>query len=118
MDDAQWINAYIKKRFKGDLVHKKQRLSILIVCLISTFIAAEDFIDGIVAIVGNEIILYSELMQTTQGFAIQIGIDPQNQKDQINKLKNEVLQNLISERVLLAKAEEDTITVEDQQVDT
>jgi len=118
MDDAQWINAYIKKRFKGDLVHKKQRLSILIVCLISTFIAAEDFIDGIVAIVGNEIILYSELMQTTQGFAIQMGIDPQNQKDQINKLKNEVLQNLISERVLLAKAEEDTITVEDQQVDT
>ena len=73
---------------------------------------------AIVAIVGDEIILYSELMQTTQGFAIQMGLNPQKQPDKMEALKKEVLQNLISERVLLAKAEEDTITVEDQQVDT
>ncbi|MBN2104376.1 peptidylprolyl isomerase [bacterium] len=99
-------------------MRKKQQLPILIGCLMGAMLMAEDFIDGIVAIVGDEIILYSELMQTTQGFAIQMGIDPQKQKDQMNTLKDEVLKNLISERVLLAKAEEDTITVEDQQVDT
>lgn len=86
--------------------------------LIISYSFAEDFIDGIVAIVGDEIILYSELMQTTQGFAIQMGLNPQQQPDKMEALKKEVLQNLISERVLLAKAEEDTITVEDQQVDT
>ena len=86
--------------------------------LIISYSFAEDFIDGIVAIVGDEIILYSELMQTTQGFAIQMGLNPQKQPDKMEALKKEVLQNLISERVLLAKAEEDTITVEDQQVDT
>lgn len=99
-------------------MRKKHFIRTFILFFIGSALIAEDFIDGIVAIVGDEIILYSELMQTTQGFAIQMGIDPQQQKDKLEALKKEVLQNLISERVLLAKAEEDTITVEDQQVDT
>lgn len=91
---------------------------IIAILFIGSMLNAEQLLDGVIAIVGDEIILLSELLQTTQGFAIQMGIDPQKQPDQMEKLKKEVLQNLISERVLLAKAIEDTITVEDQQVDT
>ncbi|MBN1781779.1 peptidylprolyl isomerase [bacterium] len=86
-------------------------------CLLWSSLFAEDFIDGIVAIVGDEIILYSELIQTTQGFAIQMGLNPKTQSAEIDALQKDILDNLISERVLLDKAKEDTITVEDQQVD-
>jgi peptidyl-prolyl cis-trans isomerase SurA len=99
-------------------VYFKHLIRLLAGVLIIGSSYAEDFVDGIVAIVGDEIILYSELMQTTQGFAIQMGLNAQQQPEKLEALKKEVLQNLISERVLLAKAEEDTITVDDQQVDT
>lgn len=97
---------------------KKSLIIFLVICTQFIALYSEDLVDGIVAIVGDEIILFSELMQTTQGFAIQMGINPQQNPDQLEAIKKDVLQNLISECVLLAKAEEDTITVEDQQVDT
>ena len=80
-------------------------------------LAAQDVLDGIVAQVGDEIILFSEWMQEAQGLAIQQGINPATQTAEFEKMKTAVLQSLISSRVLLAKAEEDTITVEDQQVE-
>jgi peptidyl-prolyl cis-trans isomerase SurA len=98
-------------------VHYKIKSLFLAILISCGLLFAEEFLDGIIAIVGNKIILYSELIQTTQGFAIQMGLNPKTQSDQIENLKKEVLQNLISERVLLDKAEEDTIVVEDQQVD-
>ncbi len=76
----------------------------------------QEVLDGIVAIVGNEIILSTELVQATQQTAAQLGI-PVTQTEQIQKLKKSVLQELINEKVLLAKAKEDTIEVEDERVD-
>ncbi len=96
-------------------------------CLISIFlfavlwmtaiIQAQEVIDGVAAVVGDEIVLKSELEQMAQYYAIQMGLRPLEQKSEYNKLTREILQNLIDERVLLAKAKEDTITVEDQKVD-
>lgn len=99
-------------------MRKTQIFRIIAILFVCSILRSEETLDGVVAIVGDEIILLSELIQTTQGFAIQMGINPQTQTDQMEKLKKDVLQNLISERVLLAKAVEDTITVEDQQVET
>jgi len=76
----------------------------------------QDVLDGIVAIVGDEIILRSEWLQESQGMAAMQRINPATQPAEFNRLKQAVLDNLVSSRVLLAKAEEDTVTVSDQLV--
>jgi len=92
-------------------------LSIQILLILSLPLAAQDILDGVVAVVGDEIILFSEWLQEAQGLAVQQGINPATQPDDFERIKTAVLQSLINSRVLLAKAEEDTITVEDQQVE-
>jgi peptidyl-prolyl cis-trans isomerase SurA len=91
-------------------------IGLLFLCL-SNSLKCQELLDGIAAIVGDEIILRSEVIQTSQGFAIQMGIDPMTQVQEFEKLKKEILQSLINEKVLLAKAKEDTVTVADQQVE-
>jgi peptidyl-prolyl cis-trans isomerase SurA len=81
-------------------------------------LGSQEVLDGIVAIVGDQIILRTELLQTTQGFALQMGLNPTTQAGEIEKLKKDVMQNLINEKVMLIKAKEDTIVVEDQQVES
>ena len=79
---------------------------------------AQEVLEGIVAIVGDEIILRTQLIQAAQGFALQMGVNPRTQPQEFEKIKDNILQNLINEKVLLAKAIEDTVTVEDQQVES
>ena len=88
-----------------------------IVLSLNALVWGQEVVDGIVAIVGDEIILRTELLQATQAFAVQMGMNPRTQLQELEKLKKDILQNLINEKVLLAKAEEDTITVDDQQVE-
>lgn len=94
---------------------------ILFFCLLllsSNQLIAQQVIDKIVAVVENEIILQSELTQYALNIAFQLRIDPRREPDKFEKLKEETLQNLINQKILLAKAEEDTIEVEERQVDT
>jgi peptidyl-prolyl cis-trans isomerase SurA len=79
--------------------------------------AAQQVVDGIVAIVGDEVILKSELQQMTQYYALQIGLNTAEKPAEFETLKKEILQNLINDRVLLAKAKEDTVQVDDQKVE-
>jgi len=78
---------------------------------------AQEALDGVLAVVGDEIILKSELEQTAQFYALQLGLNPYTQKEKMEQLKKEILENLINERVLLAKAKEDTIQVDDRKVE-
>lgn len=89
----------------------------LLVCFLTTIATGQEVLDGIVAIVGEEIILHSELVQGAQAFSLRMGINPMKEKEQFLKLKQDLLNNMINEKVLLAKAKEDTITVEDQHVE-
>lgn len=90
---------------------------ISVALLLNTLLWSQEIIDGIVAIVGDEIILRSDLLRTSQNLAMQMRLNPQTQVEEFEKLKKDVLQNLINEKVLLVKAVEDTIVVEDQQVE-
>lgn len=85
--------------------------------LFTSQINAQEILDGIVAIVGENIITKSELDQTAQSMAYQSGIIPSEQPEKYNRLKKEVLNNLINEKILLAKAKEDTVEVSDQNVE-
>ncbi len=74
-------------------------------------------LDRIVAIVGDHIILQSELVQYSFSLAAQLGIDPQREPEKVERLRQQTLENLIVQKVLLEKAKEDSVTVSDAQVD-
>jgi peptidyl-prolyl cis-trans isomerase SurA len=86
--------------------------------LLSAQLFAQQVLDKVVAVVEDEIILQSELAQFTLNLAYQMGIDPRKDVEQLNKIKGETLQNLINQKILLARAEEDSIVVEERQVDS
>ena len=77
----------------------------------------EQIVDGIAAIVGNQVVLRSEVNQYTIQTALQMGIDLQKNPEKLKALKKQVLENLIVQKILLQKAQEDSIEVDDSQVD-
>ena len=79
-------------------------------------VQAQEVLDGIMAIVGDEIILRSEWLQEAEGVAVMQRINPATQVKEFDQIKKAVLENLISSRIMLVKAEEDTVTVEDAMV--
>lgn len=99
---------------------RKQLISGLMVVLLFAFcsrIEAQELLDGVVAIVGDEVILKSEIQNNAQYWAFQMGINAVSQMKEFEKIKNDILQNLINDKILLVKAKEDTITVDDQKVE-
>jgi len=97
----------------------KKQFYIICSCifLFQSISTAQEILDGIAAIVGDNIITVSELDQTAQSFAFQSGITPSEQPEKYNKIRKDVLNNLINEKILLAKAKEDTVEASDQNVD-
>jgi peptidyl-prolyl cis-trans isomerase SurA len=64
-------------------------------------------VDGIIAVVGREPIMASELAAQMQLVAIQRGIRPENQED-LDRFQREILEQMISERLFLIEARKDT----------
>ena len=58
-------------------------------------------LDKIVAIVDNDIILQSELMQYTLNLAVQMKVDPRLETEKFEELQQEVLANMINQKILL-----------------
>ncbi len=96
---------------------KKIVLIILLVFNFYQFAAAQQLIDGIAAVVGKEIILFSEIQQLVQNYMVQNRINPNQNSALIDQLSKQMLDRMIEQKLLLAKAEEDTITVDDQTLD-
>jgi peptidyl-prolyl cis-trans isomerase SurA len=76
-----------------------------------------DIVDRLIAIVGEEIILESEVYQNAQSIALQSGKNILSDPQEFQKLREDVLAEMINQKVLLAKAREDSVTVEDREVD-
>jgi peptidyl-prolyl cis-trans isomerase SurA len=90
-------------------------LFLLALCAIPSY--ATDPIDRIVAIVDEDIILESEVFQF-----LQLNIGSQKALEslpasQIDSLKKQILEELIKQKVLLAKARADTVKVPQRDVD-
>jgi peptidyl-prolyl cis-trans isomerase SurA len=84
---------------------------LLTIFLIPLTLSAQTLIDRIVAVVDKEIITESELNERVSFLAIQNRIDP-NQKG----LRTQVLDGLISEKLVLAQALIDSIEVTDDEI--
>ena len=59
----------------------------------------EKYVEGIAAIVGDNIILKSDLSQVVSMTALQQRIDPANNPKRFQKLQHEVLQSLIDQKI-------------------
>ena len=74
-------------------------------------------VDGVAAIVGQEFILNSEVEQYVQNYVLQNKIDVMSNPEMYKDLKKEVLERLIEQKILITKADEDTIIVTEREVD-
>ena len=98
------------------------RQTIFVITLVLLVTAAwaqqNNLVDGIAAVVDNEIILQSEIEQYLQfNFGSRASLDAiaPAQRDSLRKL---ILEELIKQKILLAKARADTLLVDTKQVDT
>jgi peptidyl-prolyl cis-trans isomerase SurA len=78
---------------------------------------SQQVLDGIVAIVDDDVILKSEVDQNAYLMAVQSGIDPTKNPKQFNDFRKQILQGLINKEILLIQADKDTVQVEERIVD-
>jgi len=87
-----------------------------IILIFSVKTQSQELIDKIVAVVDNEIILRSEVVLLTQQRLIQLRIDPNVDTTRYERIKEEAFDYLINNKILLAKAIEDTIQVSEEEI--
>lgn len=81
------------------------------VLLASSFSAAQTVIDRIIAVVDKEIITESELRERTTLVAMQNRMDPS-----VPELRQQILDGMIAEKLVLAQAIIDSVVVSDEEV--
>ncbi|OGU62361.1 MAG: parvulin peptidyl-prolyl isomerase [Ignavibacteria bacterium RBG_13_36_8] len=89
-----------------------RRLIFILLFWAAASIFGQEVLDKIIAVVDNEIILESELDYQVNMIAAQRQLDANDPK-----LRNQILNSLIEEKLLYAQAELDSITVSETEVD-
>jgi peptidyl-prolyl cis-trans isomerase SurA len=83
---------------------------IAVVALVWTLAGAQ-MLDRVVAVVGDDMILQSQLEQQIQFFVLNNKLDPNT-----SGLREQVLQSMINEKLIVAKAIEDSVVVSEEEV--
>lgn len=87
-------------------------------CLTASALAqTNQVLDQVIAVVDDDYILLSELRQQSFSMAHQYKINPQRDIEQFNMLMQQVLDNMIVQKILYLKAIEDSVIVEETQVE-
>ncbi|MEA3499592.1 MAG: peptidylprolyl isomerase [Candidatus Marinimicrobia bacterium] len=95
----------------------KKIIKILSVIIISiSFIFSQQLIDGVAAIVGEKIILSSEVQQLTFELAQNQGINLATDQSQYENLYNKSLRELINMHIIQLQAEVDSVYVKERDV--
>lgn len=93
---------------------KKLLYILCLFCIASA--SAQDTVDRVIAVVDDNVILESEVLQYAQSLALQNRVDPMKYV-QDEEIRREILQQLVDQQVLLTIAKDDTnIIVEDREV--
>ena len=74
-------------------------------------------IDGVAAIIGEHLVLKSEVNQMVLMAAVQQRLDPAKDVERIKLLQDQILGGLVDQKILLEMAAEDSIVVEEKEVD-
>jgi len=75
------------------------------------------FIDGVAAIVGEYVILKSDVAQLVNMAAVQQRLNPATDMDKLLQLQKEVVQSVVDQKIMLEMAALDSIEVDDKEVD-
>ena len=75
------------------------------------------FVDGIAAIVGEHIVLKSDVAQLVNFSAVQQRLDPTTDVDRLLLLQQEVIRSIVDQKIMLEMAAVDSIEVEEKEVD-
>ena len=75
-------------------------------------------VDGVAAIVGNNVVLHSDVLQQSQFVAMERRVDPSKNPYLFEQIYVSTLNNIINQYVVLSVAEKDTnIIVSNDEVD-
>ena len=74
-------------------------------------------IDGIAAVVGDKVILTSDINQSLAMEVFRLKLDTRRDQNKIANLKDKILQSVVDRKVVLTKAELDSVVVSDKEVD-
>jgi peptidyl-prolyl cis-trans isomerase SurA len=97
--------------------YKFWAILLLVFSTIAGPLRAQQTIDGVVAVVGNEIILISDLNTLIAQYSFQNKVNVYKDPQLLQKLQKQLLQRMIDEKLLLIKADEDTIQADDERVE-
>jgi len=89
--------------------------------LVSTFLSGQDkaqAVDGVAAVVGENIILKSDVSQVVGMTALQRGLDITQDVELLLQLQDGVLSSLIDQKVILEMAKLDSIEIADKDVES
>lgn len=86
--------------------------------LVTSLLPAQQMVDGIAAIVGENIILYSEMNQYAFEMSQQSGIDIYNNPDAFAALQQQALRELVNSKIILLQAEADSIEINERNVES
>jgi peptidyl-prolyl cis-trans isomerase SurA len=97
----------------------KYIITILISLVLSTaHVIAADLVDGIVAVVGDNMILLSDLQMKMSEEMMRRNLNLQSSRSQLLGLREEVINGMVDNLLLLEKADRDSITIDMADVDT
>jgi len=108
----------VRRKFKRDhyLLYSFV-LSMALIFLVSGYGNTQGLVDRVVAVVEDEIILYSEVLLVAQTYAAQLRINLSTEPEKFKLLKKDARNYLIDQKVLLAKAIIDSIEVTEEEIE-
>ncbi len=74
-------------------------------------------IDGVAAIIEEHIVLKSDLAQMLNMSIIQNKLDPLKDVEKVERLERSILESMVDQKIILKKAEIDSVSVEESEVD-
>jgi peptidyl-prolyl cis-trans isomerase SurA len=100
------------------MMHDLRRyiLFLFLLFMVGTSWAVRETVDRIVAVVGDDVILESELTREVYLYYIQFGVEIEDEA-QLEELRSSVLERMIESRILLAEAKRDTIEPSETEVE-
>ncbi len=88
---------------------------LIVILLCQSMVRAEEIVDGIAAIVGNEIILRTEVEETLNSYLLQ-NRQTMSPKEK-NQIRQMILKQLINYKLLIMQAEKDSVEVTRQEIE-
>ncbi|MFQ6675090.1 MAG: peptidylprolyl isomerase [Fidelibacterota bacterium] len=77
----------------------------------------QEIIEGIAAVVGDRIVLKSDVAQLLQMRAMEMRLNPETDTERIVALQHDVINTLIQQKLILEVAEVESIMVQEREVD-